>query len=630
MSLKHNIQYRPDIDGLRALAVLSVIIFHYNSTWLPGGFLGVDIFFVISGYLITSIIQKQLRENRFTFKNFYTRRIKRILPLLFTVLFVTIIPAIFILLPHDFESFTRSIRYAMQFRANRAFMGSDYFDLFAEEKPLLHLWSLAIEEQFYFIWPLLFVIAFFLTRRLRYQPYILFFLAIAGIIASTVAAEFSISVEPADSYYLLQNRAAELLVGCTLALMPFGIHQKLKTPVGTIGLVIVLLCFVFYSETTAMPGIYALIPTIAAAFFILDSNLESPYKKFFQLPAIRTIGLWSFSLYLWHWPFLAFSRYLLQSTEIPLSWLFFITIATFACSITTYYLIENPVRKTKFNLLTSILLIFIIPYGIVTVAYTVADRYIQNNPTLQVDFDQFRWFSEVDQCHADELIVCRVGNASSKMRYLLVGDSHAMHLVNMMNVIGKKENIAIDLVTPPGCAILVADTPFKSASRNCAEGTDFFLENFENYDAVILTQYFLPNINGTTNIPNYLEKLDETLQFVSQKKPLIVIADVPELGFDPLRNERLRLLEIEPFKTQNAAHQTQNIKANNDVRSLVEKIPNATFINILPLVDQLLEENQPIYRDPHHLSPIGSTLLGDAFIKDHSLDLEVLQLQQKP
>lgn len=622
MTNQNHIKYRPDIDGFRALAVLSVLIFHFNNHWMPGGFLGVDVFFVISGYLITSIIKKQLDEGRFSFKVFYTRRIKRILPLLFLVLFVTLIPAALILLPEQYENFVRSLRYAMQFRANRAFTGSDYFDSFTEEKPLLHLWSLAIEEQFYFIWPLVLFIVFLSTKRIKNQGCLLFLLAVFGIILSTILAEFSLRNHPDDSYYLLQNRAAELLVGCALALNPYTINVRWKQRLGIVGLIVLLLCLVFYSSETPMPGIFALFPTIGAAFFILDSNPYSNYKKIFTNKIVRTIGLWSFSLYLWHWPVLALSRYVYQSSELPLWWLVVSAIVIFSLSIGSYYLVENPVRKTKLKLVSSLIFIFAIPYGIMTGLYIYVEKRVESS-SLHIELDKTRWFNNNEGCHGVLLEDCSVGDKTSGTRYLLVGDSHAMHLSGLMDEIGKKEGIKIDIVASPACPMLFAESAIRSKHLECEIANIYLANNYNQYDAVLWSQYYLTPASSKDNkIPNYLGKFEETIATVAKKVPVIIFSDIKDLGYHSVRYERVKRLGFPVDTSMENVRNREIFALNQSLKEMAAKMKGVTYVDIMPYIERLLEQGELIYYDSDHLNPYGSRELGKLFIQERNLKIE--------
>ncbi|MBP6563662.1 MAG: acyltransferase, partial [Neisseriaceae bacterium] len=238
MSSRPSITYRPDIDGLRALAVLAVIVFHLNPAWLPGGFLGVDFFFVISGFLITAIIHKQVAAGQFSFVTFYTRRIKRILPLFFTVLAVTTLVGLLLLVAHDLDNYLDTATYAVQFRANFAFGQGSYFDVAADEKPLLHLWSLAVEEQFYFVWPLLFLGLYGLLRHKA--PHLGLFTATLGLLLGfTLLAQWQVNVAPEQAYYLPWVRAPELLFGCLMALWPSQ-RRPYQRVMGWLGLIIML------------------------------------------------------------------------------------------------------------------------------------------------------------------------------------------------------------------------------------------------------------------------------------------------------------------------------------------------------------------------------------------------------
>jgi len=208
-----SIRYRADIDGLRALAVLSVIVFHLNSKWLPGGFLGVDIFFVISGFLITSIIYTEIKQGVFSYKNFYIRRIKRILPLFFVVVITGLLLGWYVFLPTDRYGLSNSAAAATAFLANLYFARQGgYFDIANDEKPFLHLWSLSVEEQFYFIFPtlLLGLCCFAFTRKRLKESFVV--IAILLIIGSFYKTTW-------NGYYLFHTRAIELLVGAFLAIV---------------------------------------------------------------------------------------------------------------------------------------------------------------------------------------------------------------------------------------------------------------------------------------------------------------------------------------------------------------------------------------------------------------------------
>lgn len=204
------LEYRADIDGLRAIAVLAVIVFHLNATWLPSGFLGVDMFFVISGFLITQIISNEMAEQRFTFLNFYKRRAKRLLPALLVVLLTTTLAAWYVFLPDNFMTYLHSLRYVLQFAANFYFArNSDYFATDSAEQPLMHMWSLAVEEQFYFVFPVLF---FWIFRKAnKYIAFILLGLMVLSFVSGFYA------YQKYDAYFLPQVRAYELLIGAWFA-----------------------------------------------------------------------------------------------------------------------------------------------------------------------------------------------------------------------------------------------------------------------------------------------------------------------------------------------------------------------------------------------------------------------------
>ena len=292
-------RYRPDIDGLRAIAVMLVVNFHAFPLAMPGGFIGVDIFFVISGFLITGIIARELSENRFSLIGFYNRRIRRIFPALIVVLAAVLVMGWLWMLPHAYAQLSSDVFASAAFAANFALMlQSGYFDIESAKKPLLHLWSLGIEEQFYLAWPLVLIIA--ARWRLRW-------LEIAGGIA---LASFAMNValvghDPVATFYLPVTRAWELLVGAVLALAWARVDQSgtASNRRATIGLALIVLAAAVLNVDRAFPGWWALLP-IAGSALLLSAPASWVNRTLLGWPPVVWIGLISYPLYLWHWPLL--------------------------------------------------------------------------------------------------------------------------------------------------------------------------------------------------------------------------------------------------------------------------------------------------------------------------------------
>lgn len=623
---QNHIKYRPDIDGLRALAVLSVIVFHFKSTWLPGGFLGVDIFFVISGYLITSIIFRQISNNRFTFRDFYSRRIKRILPLFFTVLLVTVIVAIILFDTRDFEGFWRTAKYAMQFRANRAFSGQGYFDPVSEEKPLLHLWSLAIEEQFYFIWPLCFFLVYLGVKSRKKPQLWLFWFAVAGIMLSLIYTEIRLLSQPGKAYFQLSTRASELLVGCALALNPYTLSDRKKHVLGIIGLILLVISFIAYSSEIPFPGITAMIPTIAAAFFIFDTNVNAPYKRIFTHPAVRAIGLWSFSLYLWHWPVLAFMRYILNDTELPITWMIGGFTVIVVLSIFTYYVVENPIRKWKLDFKWSFVLIYLLPAGMIVGVHQLATKKPLADYFHLNDTSEFVDWARSDQLCMDGPITenCYVGDKTSTKRVLVIGDSHTGHLANFMDVVGKHEGFKAHMIASGGCGLPPSENLIAVSTRQsgntCLVINDYLLKNNQDYDAVVISQYLAPKLYEPGELShNYREKFRETVQTIANNQNIYLMADIPALSIpSPARYLKLQKLGLDDYMQSKEQYSYQ--EANFYLRELAQEIENVHFVEISDLIPESgVLEGKPLYFDDNHLNLYGSKKVGELFIEERQL-----------
>lgn len=340
----NHVNYRADIDGLRAVAVLSVLLFHAKIPGFDGGFVGVDIFFVISGFLITSIIRGDQAKDRFSFVKFYERRVRRIMPALYVVTTVTIIASCFVLLPSDLSGAAYSAIASMLFVSNIYFWRTGgYFAGVSEEKPLLHTWSLSVEEQFYLIFP---IILFLTFRYARSKEAIVIWVLLA---ASFLASVFGIYInKETPTFYLLPTRAWELMVGAVLALkMVPALPERWRSPTALAGLVLILVPVVLFDSKTPFPGMAALPPVLGAAFLIHagvgGTTIASPLLT---AKPVVWIGLFSYSLYLWHWPILVLSRYYLVRELTLVEAIAAIGLA-FALAYLSWRFVEQPFRRAN-------------------------------------------------------------------------------------------------------------------------------------------------------------------------------------------------------------------------------------------------------------------------------------------
>ena len=340
-------RYRPEIDGLRAIAVAAVILFHAGFALFGGGFVGVDVFFVISGFLITSIIVEELKTGRFSVLRFYERRARRILPALFTVMAACVPFAYRLLSPDDLKDFAQSLAAICLFASNVLFWGeSGYFDTQAELKPLLHTWSLAVEEQFYVLFPLLLLVAWRLGRR--------FLLVLIGAIA---ALSFITSVEevknfPSAAFYLLPSRAWQLLVG---ALASFVADRwpsvALRQPAvrlaseafGWGGMAMIVMALFLFDEQTPFPGLNAALPTVGTVLVLLGASDRTSVGRMLAWRPLVGLGLISYSAYLWHQPLFAFTKHALLA-DLPTDLAIVLCAVTIVLACLSWRYVEQPFR----------------------------------------------------------------------------------------------------------------------------------------------------------------------------------------------------------------------------------------------------------------------------------------------
>ncbi len=421
--------YRPEIDGLRAIAVLPVILFHAGLELFSGGFVGVDVFFVISGYLITKIILTDLEQDRFSIVNFYERRARRILPALFFVIFSCLPFAYFALSPGALVDFGQSLVAVPTFSSNYLFWSErGYFGGAAELKPLIHTWSLAVEEQFYLLFPPLLML--FWHRMRNWTG----FLILLSISCSLYLSWFLTKLHFETAFYLPFARAWELMIGAAAAF--YGIQlgnfgYKYSGILSAIGLILIFFAVFNFDSTTSFPGLAAAVPVTGTFLLIIAGPRQHLINRILASRWFVNIGLVSYSLYLWHQPIFVFFRHLSLSDYIII---FGIPLSV-SLSLLSYIFIETPFRdKTKFSkrnifIYSALASLLSIAFGLILIfndgflnRYPETDQKILKQFVNQGSYNQFRF---------DQLEM-RPFKISSKRRILLIGDSYAKDLINVM------------------------------------------------------------------------------------------------------------------------------------------------------------------------------------------------------
>lgn len=614
-------KYRSDIDGLRAIAVLSVVIFHLNVGLLPGGFVGVDIFFVISGYLISKIIYAEIGDGTFSITNFYVRRARRILPALVAVIAVTSIAAYYLLFPSELESYARSAMASALFSANIYFYSTlNYFSPSADEIPLLHLWSLGIEEQFYIFFPLIILACSKVSRR---------FLPVALVSMLVVSLFFSqrlLSANPLESFYLLPFRAFELLIGSLIALPAMHIKKSALTStcLFVLGLAGLIYPIFFYSSQSPFPGLAAAIPCLGAALIIMAGEQNGRLSALLGARPLVFIGKISYSLYLVHWPLVVFAKRALPNTDKELVALLVFVSAIFL-AWANYKLIEQTFRFAKKQWAparvlsaASMSLCLVVAagwyvshkHGFPPSSQSRIDQVVASmsyNPTQ--DYRTGECFMDMNQDAAKtDLQPCLP--IGGQRRALLWGDSHAAHLYMGLSKALAEHNISLGQLTASACApILGMDMP---ARPFCRDANEIFLKKIAaaRPDILIITA-------GWPITPEYMAALDRTLDKVDDLhlKKVIILGEapffkrsVPLIMIDRMKKKDFSFEssdEVEMEAMQRSEQYVSEVASHHKDILYVSLIKTLCPKGACPLASA---DEKPLIYDIVHLTPAGSAL----------------------
>ena len=469
--------YRPDVDGLRAIAVLGVFAFHVDLFGLTGGFVGVDVFFVISGYLISSIIQHEVWCGNFSWRRFIARRVRRIIPALYIVIAATLAAASLLYLPKEMDSISTTALYAVVLVQNVYFyLQANYFAAPPEFNALIHLWSLGVEEQFYLLFPPLFG-ALLLVRRRRW-----FGLFMLGL----VIAFFALSVgltwrSPEFAFYMVISRAWEFLFGIALALrvVPPLRSRAWNTVMAGAGLALILLAFTLPPEVGWFPAPMALIPCLGAALVIhAGHGTATPVSALLGWRPIVLMGLISYSFYLWHWPIFSLYKYY-KITTLTGADQAVVFILSLGLSVLTYRLVERPLRRGLFTRhprrdATFVAVASAALFGVAGVAVLTGGLPQRiPNEALQAVAPSVTYEPRRSEClglmkarHVREGKLCLYGTGGDP-RALLWGDSHAAAAASAFEVLGRRHDMKIVIATRSSCRPTLTQLRFDSRGNDC-------------------------------------------------------------------------------------------------------------------------------------------------------------------
>ena len=635
-------KYRYELEGLRGLAVIAVILFHAGVPAFKGGYVGVDVFFVLSGYLITGILINELDNNTFSLLNFCIRRVRRLVPALLCVMLVTLPFAWLLMSPHDIEYFAQSLIAVPLFVSNILFYTTnDYFDTESQLRPLLHTWSLGVEAQYYLIAPFFLLLTRGLTRTR------LLVLVAAIMLLSLGLAQWCATHHPSFNFYMLPTRMWELMIGALVSLVMTNkkntliLSHAMQQTGSMLGLAMIVTAMITFNDQTPVPGLMALLPTVGTALFLCCATNQTWAGIVLSKKLITRVGVMSYSAYLWHQPLFAFAR--LRSINVPEPAIMAgLVIATFILAYVSFHYVEEPFRKSAFisrkRLLSAyaFMTVLFCTLGMIGI-YNHGFKTTALNPLQNEIYSHARVSTNVVECSDSGTTFPNPANAcqyfGSHITWAVIGDSHASELAFGLAEALRPYDIGLKQYSFSGCAPTYGR---KDLSTPCSQWTERvvdYVRNRASLQTIVLSYRldmhlfgnhagFYPKMPDASMNPErqavWQAFINMVKVFEQSGKRVIVVLQAPELP-RPIEQLIFRLGQINET-IPGVTRAWWNERSKFVYTHLKELSPRVIVIDpatmLCDATDCLaVKDKVPFYMDDNHLIQPGIALIAQDILK---------------
>jgi peptidoglycan/LPS O-acetylase OafA/YrhL len=635
--------YRPDIDGLRGIAVLSVVLFHGGFSTFSGGYVGVDVFFVISGFLITNIILREFDQQQYSTIRFYERRIRRIFPALFTTLILTMSIGALLFIPSEFKNLAESAVAVTLFASNALFRKqSGYFDAPAENKPLLHTWSLAVEEQFYIAFPLVLIgIRRFLGAR---------YVVCLGVLASV---SLGLSVygtynHPLATFYLAPTRSWELLIGALLAcgIQTPAMSVRSRNLVGAAGLLLIGFSIFVFDSKTLFP-LSAVLPTLGAALVIDTGRHRSGMGWVLSNKPLVFLGWISYSLYLLHWPLIVIAKKLaiVELTKYQMTCILALAVGLAAFS---WYFVERPFRAkhivNRWPLfpMAGAFMLCAVATGLYIVHTGGLPQRFKGNTFLDSELTDSTWVPCYGRSPDKSEGLCKVGHVDAEPSFLLWGDSHAAALAPALNLSAESNSAGGFLATRPGCPALLS---IERQGHDCGEFSQSVIQHLESHKelktVILVSRWsayafgrykaergdeFRLRYTGNSEESENSRMIDEGLKrtvakLLTMNRQIVLVRPVPEVGYEVPSAYAVASITGRDIDALIAPTRREYDARNEFVLRLFDSLVNLYSVRTVDVTKGLCDNTRcrvtdagrTLYSDNNHLSRYGALITSASF-----------------